>query len=203
MQPVVLKTLNVITYIIMVTTAALHWELLSSIYYDRPNYLRGTQYSMILPGIVFVLLAGFSIAQWRDSAYDYVMDAIEYNLFASNLVITTWVFTWKLEWLVVSQILVIINAIFIGRLFMKKQSFTATSLIDYIFVHLPFSIYAGLVWVNVFQSFFSSFTTKEAGPDSWAAIGAAGSIVFMLIIANYQAQFSQDPDSWSAIVIGL
>jgi hypothetical protein len=105
--------------------------------------------------------------------------------------------------LVVGQILLVINAVLIWRLYVKMRVFTATNLLDYAFVHVSFSLYTGLVWLDVFQNFFAAFTNKDGGPDSWAAIGAAFAIFILLAIGNYHAEFSKDPDSWSGAAIAL
>ncbi|KAF9347154.1 hypothetical protein BGX34_003345 [Mortierella sp. NVP85] len=201
--PALLKTLNLVTYIIVVTSLAFHRELINNIYQERQNFLTSTPSGLIIPALVWFLLGGFVLVQWFDFAHDYVVEAIEWNLFASNLVMTAWIFTWKFDWLLVGELLTIVNAVLIWRLYIKKHVFTATNLIDYIFVHVPFSIYAGLVWLDVFQNFFTAFTTKEGGPTSWTAFAAAGAIVICLAIGDYHAEWSRDPDSWAAIVIGL
>lgn len=81
--------------------------------------------------------------------------------------------------------------------------FTATSLLDYLFVHNLFSIYAALVWVDAFQNFFAVFTTTEGGPESLAAWGAAAALLVLLAIGTYYIEFARDPDSWSGAVIAL
>ncbi|KAF9397563.1 hypothetical protein BGZ94_006259, partial [Podila epigama] len=107
------------------------------------------------------------------------------------------------DWLIVGQILLILNALLIWRLYVKMRIFTATNLVEYLFVHVAFSLYTGLVWLDVFQNFFAAFTDRADGPSSWTAWGAALSIFILLTIGEYHAFYSRDPDSWSAAAIAL
>lgn len=203
LHPVLLKTLNLVSYIVVVITIVLHRDLVQSIYDDHPNFMKPSPLGLALPGVVWFLLGGFVIAQWLDFAHDFVVEAIDWNLIASNLVMSAWILTWRFNWLVVGEILTVINAVLIWRLYVKKHVFTATNLIDYIFVHVPFSIYAGLVWLDVAQNFFTAFTDKDGGPNSWTAIAAAASIALLLALGDYHAEWSKDPDSWAAATLGL
>ncbi|KAF9917479.1 hypothetical protein BX616_000879 [Lobosporangium transversale] len=203
LHPTLLKTLNLVTYLLVVATGVFYREFLQDIYASRPNYLANNELGFIVPATVWALLGGFVIVQWFDFAHDVVVEAIDWHLFASNLVVIFWVFSWKFDWLVVSEVLLVINAILIWRLYIKMRDFTATNIADYAFVHISFSIYTGLVWFDVLQNFFTAFTDKEGGPTSWTALGAAAAIFVMLAIGNYHAEFSKDPDSWAAISIAL
>ncbi|KAF9429345.1 hypothetical protein BGZ76_001433 [Entomortierella beljakovae] len=203
LSPTLLKTLNTVTFIGTITTIVLNREFITKTVEDRPNFLSNSSIGYIIPAINWFLLAGFNLVQWFDFAHDVVVDAISWNLFVSNLVITSWVLTWRFDWLIVGQILLLINTVLVWRLHDKMRSFTATNLIDYAFVHISFSIYVGLAWLDVFQNFFAAFTTKEGGPESWAAIGATAAIFVLLAIGNYYTQFSMDPDSWSGSAIAL
>ncbi|KAF9189929.1 hypothetical protein BGZ51_009141 [Haplosporangium sp. Z 767] len=203
LHPALLKTLNLVTYIIAVASFAFHNELLKNAYESHPNYLTGDSISLIIRATYWVLLGGFILTQWLDFAHDVVVDAIDWNFFASNLVMTAWVFTWKYEWYIFGQILLIINAILITRLYHRMRVFTATNLLEYAVVHVSFSLYTGMVWFDIFQNFFAAFTDKEGGPMSWAAIGAACAVVVLLIVGNYYAEYSKDPDSWATATITL
>ncbi|KAG0261708.1 hypothetical protein BG011_000735 [Mortierella polycephala] len=198
-----LKTLNLVTYIIAVATFVFHDEILQNAYENLPNYLTGNSIGLIIRATYWVLLGGFILTQWLDFAHDVVVDAIDWNFFASNLVMTSWVFTWKYEWYILGQILLIINTILITRLYLKMRVFTATNLLEYAVIYVSFSLYAGMVWFDAFQNFFAAFTNKEGGPMSWAAIGAACAVFFLLVVGNYYAEYSKDPDSWAAATITL
>ncbi|KAF8909127.1 hypothetical protein BGZ58_006034, partial [Dissophora ornata] len=199
----VLKSLNFVTYIVAVSTIAFFNEFIQKALADHPNYFTNSPVGFIIPAVNWFLLGGFTLVQWCDFAHEVVVEAISWRLFVSNLVIAAWVITWRLNWLVVGEILLIINAILVWQLYMKMRNFTATNLVDFAFVHVSFSLYTGLVWLDVFQNFFAAFTSKDGGPMSWAAFGAAFAIFLLLAIGNYHAEFSKDPDSWAGAAIAL
>ncbi|KAG0066028.1 hypothetical protein BGZ89_007690, partial [Linnemannia elongata] len=201
LHPALLKTLNLFTFIGAVSTIVYNREFITEELSQRPNYLSNSPVGYTIPAINWFLLGGFTLVQWLDFAHDVVVEAIDWNLSVSNLIITAWILSWKYDWLVVGQILLVINAVLIWRLYVKMRVFTATNLLDYAFVHVSFSLYTGLVWLDVFQNFFAAFTNKDGGPDSWAALGAAFAIFILLAIGNYHAEFSKDPDSWSGAAI--
>ncbi|KAG0288615.1 hypothetical protein BGZ96_007598 [Linnemannia gamsii] len=203
LHPALLKTLNLLTYIGAVSTIVYNRKFITEELGQRPNYLSNSPVGFTIPAINWFLLGGFTLIQWLDFAHDVVVEAVDWNLFASNILIASWVLTWIYDWLVVGQILLVINAVLIWRLYVKMRVFTATNLLDYAFVHVSFSLYTGLVWLDVFQNFFAAFTDKDGGPNSWAAIGAAFAIFILLAIGNYHAEFSKDPDSWSGAAIAL
>ncbi|KAG0352572.1 hypothetical protein BGZ54_002687, partial [Gamsiella multidivaricata] len=201
LHPILLKTLNMVTYITAISTIVFFRDFITDALAGHPNYLTNSTVGFIIPALNWFLLGGFIFFQWLDFAHDVVVEAVDWHLFVSNLIIAAWVLTWRFHWLIIGQILLVINAILIWRLYIKVRVFTATNLIDYAFIHISFSLYTGLVWLDVFQNFFAAFTTKDGGPTSWAAIGAAGAIFLLLAIGEYHAEFSRDPDSWSAIAI--
>ncbi|KAF9943130.1 hypothetical protein BGZ67_006498 [Mortierella alpina] len=203
LHPALLKTLNLVTYIVTVSTIAFYRDFITEALEGHPNFLTNSSIGFVIPALNWFLLAGFTLTQWQDSAHDVVVEAINWRLFVSNLVVAAWVVTWRYNWLIVGQILLIINAFLIWRLYVKMRVFTATNLLDYVFVHISFSLYTGLVWLDVFQNFFAAFTDKEGGPQSWAAMGAAAALFTLLAIGNYHAEFSRDPDSWSGAAIAL
>ncbi|KAG0030841.1 hypothetical protein BGZ81_002125 [Podila clonocystis] len=203
LHPALLKTLNFFTYVGVITTIFLNREFIGNEVAKRPNYLSNSTVGFIIPAINWFLLGGFTLTQWLDFAHDVVVEAIGWNLFVSNLAITAWVLSWRYDYLVVGQLLLVLNAILIWRLYIKMRVFTATNLIDYAFVHVSFSLYTGLVWLDVFQNFFAAFTDVSGGPNSWAAYGAAFSIFILLAIGNYHVEYSRDPDSWSGAAIAL
>ncbi|KAG0302323.1 hypothetical protein BGZ97_002400, partial [Linnemannia gamsii] len=170
LHPALLKTLNLLTYIGAVSTIVYNRKFITEELAQRPNYLSNSPVGYIIPAINWFLLGGFTLVQWLDFAHDVVVEAMDWNLFVSNILIASWVLSWVHDWLVVGQILLVINAVLIWRLYVKMRVFTATNLLDYAFVHVSFSLYTGLVWLDVFQNFFAAFTNKDGGPDSWAAI---------------------------------
>ncbi|KAF9583483.1 hypothetical protein BGW38_009359 [Lunasporangiospora selenospora] len=203
LQPALLKTLNLITTVAAITTIVLNRDFIKETYYARSSFLSNADIGLLIPAVTWFLLGGFSLVQWCDFAHDVVVEAIDYNLFISNLAIVSWVLSWRYDWLVVGELLLVLNAVLITRLYSRMRIFTATSILDYAFVHVSFSLYSGLVWLDVFQNFFAAFTTKEGGPMSWAALGAAFAIFILLAIAIYHAEFSRDPDSWSCAAVSL
>ncbi|KAF9346944.1 hypothetical protein BGX26_001523 [Mortierella sp. AD094] len=200
---VFLKSLNLVTYISTISTIYYYREFINDAVLKHPNYLTNSEVGYIIPVINWFLLGGFNLVQWLDFAHDVVVEAVSWHLFVSNLIVASWVVTWRYDWLIVGQILLVINAILVWKLYLKVRVFTPTNLIDYAFVHISFSLYTGLVWLDVFQNFFAAFTNTESGPDSLTAYGAAFSIFLLLAIGSYHAEFSRDPDSWSAAAIAL
>ncbi|KAF8947427.1 hypothetical protein BGZ46_005586, partial [Entomortierella lignicola] len=196
----VLKSLNFVTYLITISTIYYYRDFIAKALSEHPNYFTNDEIGYIIPAINWFLMGGFILVQWLDFAHDVVVEAVSWRLFVSQLIVAGWVLTWRYDYLILGQILLIINAFLVWKLYTKVRIFTATNLVDYAFVHVSFSLYTGLVWLDVFQNFFAAFT-KMDGPDSWTAIGAAFSIFILLAIGNYHAEFSRDPDSWSGAAI--
>ncbi|KAG0316901.1 hypothetical protein BGZ99_006623 [Dissophora globulifera] len=203
LPPVVLKSLNLVTYIIAATTIVLSREHIQDALNGHPNFLSNSHLGYAIPALSAFLLGGFTLVQWFDFAYEIVVDGVQWHLFASNLVVAAWALSWRFDLLVVGQALLLVNALLIYALHSNVRRFTATNIVDFAFVHVSFSLYTGLVSLDVLQNFFAAFTDKEDGPMSWAALGAAGAIVVLLAIGNYHAEFSKDPDSWSGGAIAL
>ncbi|KAI1321169.1 hypothetical protein EDD11_007735 [Mortierella claussenii] len=203
LHPVLLKTLNLVTYAGAIASMVVFRDFITNALTGHPNFLSNSQVGFIIPAINWFLLGGFTLVQWLDFAHDAVVEAIDWHLFVSHAVITAWVFTWRYNWLIVGQILLVANALLIWRLYHKLRVFTATNLLDYAFIHVSFSLYTGLIWLDAFQNLFAAFTTKDGGPDSWAAYAAAFSIFILAAVGNYHAEFSKDPDSWSGAAIAL
>ncbi|GJJ79053.1 hypothetical protein EMPS_11412 [Entomortierella parvispora] len=204
LHPALLKTLNTLTFTAAISTMSYYHKFLVHALAGHPNFLSNSHIGFLIPTLSWFLLGGFSyLVQWFDSTHEMVVEAVDWHLFVSNLVITGWVLSWVHDYLVVGQVLLVVNAVLVWRLYSRLRAFTATSLMDYLFVQVSFSVYNALVWLDVFQNFFAAFTTKEGGPESWAAFGAAGALVVLMVIGTHYTEFARDPDSWCGAVIAL
>ncbi|KAG0042339.1 hypothetical protein BGZ83_000572 [Gryganskiella cystojenkinii] len=204
LHPTLLKWLNVVSYTTAISTMAYYHKFIIDALAGHPNFLSNSHAGFLIPTVNWVLLGGFTfLVQWFDATHDVVVEAVDWHLFVSNFVITGWVLSWVHNSLYVGQVLLIVNAALIWRLYARMRVFTATSLLEHFCVYVAFSIYTALVWLDVFQNFFAAFTTKEGGPESLAAWGAAGSLLVLLMIGTYFIEFARDPDSWVGATIAV
>ncbi|KAF9089889.1 hypothetical protein BGX27_002382, partial [Mortierella sp. AM989] len=89
-----LKSLNLATYLITISTIYYYREFIADALANHPNFLTNSEVGYIIPAINWFLLGGFNLAQWFDFAHDVVVDAVDWRLFVSNLIVASWVLTW-------------------------------------------------------------------------------------------------------------
>jgi hypothetical protein len=94
LHPALLKTLNLLTYIGAVSTIVYNRKFITEELAQRPNYLSNSPVGYIIPAINWFLLGGFTLVQWLDFAHDVVVEAMDWNLFVSNILIASWVLSW-------------------------------------------------------------------------------------------------------------
>ncbi|KAG0293027.1 hypothetical protein BGZ98_002380, partial [Dissophora globulifera] len=95
LPPVVLKSLNLVTYIIAVTTIVLSREHIQDALNAHPNFLSNSHLGYAIPALSAFLLGGFTLVQWFDFAYEIVVDGVQWHLFVSNLVVAAWALSWE------------------------------------------------------------------------------------------------------------
>ncbi|KAF9973442.1 hypothetical protein BGZ73_003307 [Actinomortierella ambigua] len=198
-HPTLLKILNVLSLMAVASTAAIFGREVHKSYL-HPHLLQTDIWGYGAAFLAIFLGLGFPIAQWFDSAHDVVVEAISWQFALSNLVLSFWLFCWNRGWMVLSEVAIVLNFILVWRVYTKMRAFTATNLLTYASIHVVFSIYSSVAWIDIFQNFFAAFT-DETSSNPFIVSLALGSLLTLTGVGWYQAELSRDPDSWSAATI--
>ncbi|KAG0236075.1 hypothetical protein BGW42_004183 [Actinomortierella wolfii] len=198
-HPTLFKIFNVLSLMLAASSAAIFGRDVAKAYL-HPHLLQTDIWGYGATFLAVTLGIGLPITQWFDSAHDVVVEAISWYLTASNLVVSFWFLCWSREWFVLSQVAIVLNFILVWRVYTKMKVFTATNLFTYASIHVVFSVYSSLAWIDIFQNFFAAFT-DETTSSSLITLLAMGSLLTLTAVGWYQAELSGDPDSWSAATI--
>ncbi|KAG0261416.1 hypothetical protein DFQ27_002973 [Actinomortierella ambigua] len=198
-HPTLLKIFNVLSLMAVTSTAAIFGRDVFKAY-SHPHLLQVDIWGYGAPILVTLLVVGFPIAQWFDSAHDVIVEAVSWHFAVSNLVVSFWIFCWYQGWMVLSEVAIVLNFILVWRVYTKMRVFTATNLLTYASIHVAFSVYSSVAWIDIFQNFFAAFTDETSSNPFIVAL-ALGSLLTLTGLGWYQAELSRDPDSWSAATI--
>ncbi len=117
-----------------------------------PNYFVPAGFTFSIWGIIYILLIGFMVFQ----AYQYYknntstiknIEAIGPWFFVSGLANATWILAWHYEMIGLSVLIMLVLLYSLIRIYISVHQQRPHSIIDRIFIALPFSVY--LAWISV------------------------------------------------------
>jgi len=169
----ILKTFNVLSFILMVTVNALANILpingittggVSDLY---PNLFAPAGVTFAIWGLIYLLLAIFVIYQLGlFKGYDTkaIVKLIGGYFIISSLSNTAWIFSWQYKIIPLSMILMLVILGCLIRINININSIELTSK-EKLFVKLPFSVYFG--WITVATIANATTTLVSLGWNGW------------------------------------
>jgi hypothetical protein len=170
-----------------------------------PNLFVPTGLTFSIWGIIYLLLAGFSIYQIGifKSSKEYanlVVEKIGILFFVSSIANITWIITWHYEKVLLSLIIMIILLVSLILMYRRLSSIEKVNFSKTLFTKIPFSIYLGWITVATIANFVAFFV--DIG---WNGFGIAEEIwTIALIISAMAITFyilAKYKDIWYTTVI--
>lgn len=188
-EETVLKTIAVVTFVVMVLVNALanilpiNGRNTGEISDSYANLFAPIGFTFSIWGVIYVLLAGFCVYQYakiRGTDSQVGEDALSRILpyfIASSILNTLWIFAWHYDYIGLSTLLItgmLINLGYIVHL-LRAQTMTRK---DYLLIRVPFSVYFG--WITV--AVIANITTWLVS-IGWDGFGFSGSFWTIAVVA--------------------
>jgi translocator protein len=152
MNPKLLATLNLFALagVLTINTLAVMLPIngmgtgeLSELY---PNLFTPAGFTFSIWSVIYLLLIGFAIVQWKFLSKPYFIELSLWFLL-SSLANISWILAWHYLFIYASLLIMIILLFSLTRIFLLLQSFDINSLAEKIFIKLTFIFYFS--WICV------------------------------------------------------
>jgi len=183
----VLKTFNVLSFILMVTINALANILpingitTGGVSDSYPNLFAPAGVTFAIWGLIYLLLAGFVIYQlglFKGADTKAIIKLISGYFIMSSLANTAWIFSWQYKIIPLSMILMLVILVCLIKINIKINSIELTSK-EKLFVKLPFSVYFG--WITVATIANATTMLVSLGWNGWGLSEQIWTIVILSI----------------------
>jgi len=152
MNPKLLATLNIVALagVLTINTLAVMLPIngmgtgeLSELY---PNLFTPAGFTFSIWSVIYLLLIGFAIFQWKILSKRYFIELSLWFLL-SSLANISWILAWHYLFIYASLLIMLILLFSLTRIFLLLQSFDINSLTEKIFIKLTFIFYFS--WICV------------------------------------------------------
>lgn len=135
--------LTINTLAVMLPINGMSTGELSDLY---PNLFTPAGFTFSIWSVIYLLLIGFAIFQWRILSKPYFTELSLWFLL-SSLANISWILAWHYLFIYASLLIMLILLFSLTRIFLLLQSFTINSLAEKIFIKLTFIFYFS--WICV------------------------------------------------------
>ena len=162
MRSVVLKTIVIIGFVQMITVNALanilpiNNKTTGEISDQYANLFTPSGATFAIWGLIYSLLLGFSVAILFKSNFEKFPKKALYLFIANSILNSCWIFVWHHEMIVLSLVVMLFLLLTLIRLNIVLNSLKL-SLIQAVFLRLPFTVYFGWITVATIANFTAYF----------------------------------------------
>ncbi|KAF8170250.1 hypothetical protein K438DRAFT_217388 [Mycena galopus ATCC 62051] len=165
---IALKIVNVLVYWLFLGSNIYTYASGTTYYGGKETYLTPAPWAFLIWSLIHLLLLGTIIYQFTAAGKGVVIDGISWRFPLLILLNSVYVNFWAKGYYVVAFVLSLFVSSAVTHIYyVVKKYHLAESLVDELFVHLPFSLYHGwttvLVVVTAFQAFGVNAATHGAG----------------------------------------
>lgn len=166
MKSVVLKTIVIIGFVQMITVNALanilpiNNKTTGEISDQYANLFTPSGSTFAIWGLIYSLLLGFSVAILFKSNFEKFPKKALYLFIANSILNSCWIFVWHHEMIVLSLGVMLFLLLTLIRLNIVLNSLEL-SLIQAVFLRLPFTVYFGWITVATIANFTAYFSTYD------------------------------------------
>jgi hypothetical protein len=162
MNSKLLARLNMLALIVVLTVNALANLLpinnlntgeVSALY---PSLFTPAGFTFSIWSVIYLLLIGFVIVQWRILSTSYFTELSLWFLL-SSLANVCWIFAWHYLYIYASVLIMLVLLFSLARIFLLLQSVEITTWPEKIFVKLPFTFYFSWICVATIANFSALF----------------------------------------------
>jgi len=156
---ILLKLVNVITYILFLGSNIYTVASPAGIYFHgKETYLTPAPWAFLIWSLIHILLLGTIIYQFFPSGKRVIIDAISWRFPLLALLNAVYINLWATHHFILAFVLALFVSSTVTHIYyIVKKHHSAQSLVDELFIHLPFSLYHGWTTVLVVLSAFEAF----------------------------------------------
>lgn len=156
--------------------------------------------------IIYLLLLGFIILQWRNSDA-YIFAEVSKLFWLSCLLNLGWILSWHYLQVSMSVTLMLLLLLTLTQLFLKVRKVSMTKPVEKIFIRLPFTIYFAWICVATIANISALLVSNQwdggfLSPLVWTIIMMTiASLLGLFIIAKYRVPIFALVIVWALIGI--
>ncbi|CAG8497551.1 7336_t:CDS:2 [Dentiscutata heterogama] len=162
-----IKILNVLAYVFLLSAnvySGLESDDSGSPYHNsHVTYISPAPFVFGVWGLIHLLLGGFVIYQFWDSANEVVTEVVHWHFICIALLNTLWLTLWENNYLILAVIVVLFISGQISFVYyhLQRPNFVAQNWADKLFIHAPFSLYHAWIAVILTLSIFAAVTPEK------------------------------------------
>jgi len=170
-HPLLIKVLNVLAYVFLLSAnvySGFEGESGGSPYHNsHETYITPAPFVFGVWGLIHLLLGGFVIYQFWESANEVVVDVVHWHFIIITLLNTLWLTLWENNYLILASVVVLFISFQISFVYhaLQKAPFAAQNWADKLFIHAPFSLYHAWIAVILVLSIFAALTPEKTDED--------------------------------------
>ncbi|KAG1144176.1 hypothetical protein G6F38_006543 [Rhizopus arrhizus] len=173
---------------------------------EGQTYITPSYWISYIWTLIHFLLGGFVIYQWTEPAHEAAIHGVGWHFVVSVVLSSIWLGLLKSGHYIIGFIFVLLTASSVSCVFYKlTKDYPATSWLEKIFIHAPFSLWHGWIVFSAVVNLFQAFTgLKEDGPSVWIRILVILALLFLTSTAVGYVEYKKHKgDITGALVIGL
>ncbi|KAF0536883.1 putative membrane permease [Gigaspora margarita] len=166
-HPLIIKISNALAYVFLLSAniySGLEGDEGGSPYHNsHETYITPAPFVFGVWGLIHLLLGGFVIYQFWDSANEVVVDVVHWHFVCIALLNTLWLTLWENDYLIFAAIVVLFISGQISYVYysLLKTQFAAHNWADRLFIHAPFTLYHAWIAVVLTLSIFAVITPEK------------------------------------------
>jgi hypothetical protein len=170
-SPIFVKIVNVFAFIFLLgynSYAGLFEEPEKSPYHDtHPTYFTPASFVYGVWGLIHALLLGFVIYQFFPDANEVVYDGIHWHFLAINVWNSVWLFAYEKNHTILAIIPILCLATQVSYVYFTiKERYPAQTWGETLWIHAPFSLFHGWIFVLTILSLFVAFSQERKDDES-------------------------------------
>jgi len=193
-----LKLCNVIVYILFTggnIFSTIASGKLGTLELHNPNYLTPAPWASLIWALIHLLLGGFVIFQFFESAHDHVVHGVGYQFVFAQLLHFFWLTFWNSGWYFFAWIEILFVASTISYIYYNLRNYyPAETTAQKLFIQAPFSLYHAWVVVVVVINTFAAFTgfSTPGTPSLLQTVLAISGLIFLTTTAIGYIEYKGD-----------
>jgi hypothetical protein len=202
---ILLKIINVVVYLLFLGSNVYTVAAPSGIYFSgKETYLTPAPWAFLIWSLIHILLLGTVIYQFFPSGQRVIIDGVSWRFPLLAVLNAIYVNLWASHQYAIAFVMALFVSSTVTHIYyIVKKHHSPQSLVDELFIHLPFSLYHGWTTVLVVLTAFEAFgvDAHQHGAGVWTKVFVFLALFFLEGTAATYAFSSPEGDLPASVAI--